>query len=206
VPNVSTLDLNTRHSHELEVIPLDNGNYRLATVVEYTTSISSDNYHSLLVMDFDPLGNLISSQTADYVNSGSDFYIKGLEFSNNGERLYVSHTKSGSNQSSLDVFDLTGPVPVRSVISTSDDYQYSQIEATFGDVLLISKVNGLSRIDNASSPTYTFTENTTSLLGYNIVNPYEPIPGAGNPKHDMVLLQDQIDGYDYKKIPNDVYH
>src|SRR5690606_9771786 len=43
VPNVSTLDLNTRHSHELEVIPLDNGNYRLATVVEYTTSISSDN-------------------------------------------------------------------------------------------------------------------------------------------------------------------
>ncbi len=216
--NQGFLDLNSLYSNnalgvhylerqEMEAIVLPNGNLRLAVPIERTDiSISPyQHFKSVLILDING-NNVIASKSIDYtqpnLNQNVNLWIKGVELSPNGDGLYVAHNLYGSYQSSLDYFDLTQANPTRIVVEASNKFEFSQIEATSGNAILIPHQNGLAKISNANNPSFPSDYNpnyfTTSI-------PLS-IPSFSDPfgKYKIRLMQDQVDGMNYGFIqPND---
>ncbi|MBL1281115.1 MAG: T9SS type A sorting domain-containing protein [Fluviicola sp.] len=208
---VSVLKVSTQ---EMELIPMSNGNFRMGFVAQIVSATNvfgppGITYKGVVIIDFDAQGNRIlnSEKFARYALQNppapiEQIYIRGVEFSENGERLYVSHSTTSINTSTLDMFDLTvaDPNTARTVISSSLAYEHSQIEASFGNTILIATQNGLARIESGNNPAFPFNFDPTFLNvgNNNVLTPNEPL-------HAVRLLQDQIDGFDYSSIESRTY-
>ncbi len=197
-----TIDLFRRF--ELEAILKADGNYRVAIPINYKLTSGSQYVESIFVVDLDNTGTLITGsdklvhQQQSNANTGSDYRIKGLELSPDGSKLYVTHRPDVEYPGSLDVIDLSVAVPTNTMIESSNIYEYSQIEASFSNTLLIPHANGLSRITNANG-NYALTTNYLAM-NYPLSNPY-----PGQDSYNLRLLQDQIDGSDYSNITTTSY-
>ncbi len=187
---------------EMELIQLSNDHYRIA--VPYGPNMSqfpvSGVREVLYTAELDPNGNLLGAPKLFYaydynpqsVNKSARF--KGLEFSEDGNRLYVTRRVESGNPQAISQFsyydwgfptvDLV-PFP----ISGGFDVQYSQIELAQNDVLYFAHANGLLRMPNASSPA---PNSVTSFLNFPYNSTFTPWT------QKLYLLPDQIDGMDYE--------
>lgn len=200
----------TQYRSEMEVITYNN-KFRIGYVI---SSINADpsnnlNYKGVLVLDVDPgTGNYVanSAKIIKYHYSGitnNDFVkIKGLEFSQNGEYVYVSHSKTLTTSnpsflSTLDRFNLTvaNPSSTLQVISSDLMYKDSHIERIANDQLIIPTQSAMKGISGSSSTVLPTANTLYSLTNYNTVTAW---PAASSSEASYArLLQVQIDDYDY---------
>lgn len=187
------------YRHELEVIQLQNGNYRLGFTYAAVAS-QAQSIHVVAVLEFDINGQYIENSAFIYPLSsvgGDRPIVKGLEFSPNGRYLYFSHHEVSSSQPAIQyidyemqqVFDLN--VPNRTL------FQYSQIETGIDGKLYFAYENGLAALDSADTPNEIFWIPTA--LTFNNQPTYSGF--APQEEYKAYTLPDQIDGMDYSLYP-----
>jgi hypothetical protein len=188
---------------EMEVSVLKNGNYRIA--VPYVpgqmgmgTNVINEYIYTAEV---DSTGFAIDSTIlrlplyASLNTSGNNqmALTRGLEFSEGGEFLYVTHTTTTQQPAAFEYYNFaTGndtlvPVPGQNI----SDFQYSMIEMAFDQKLMLANENGLYALDNATDPTSGIS--LFSSFDYEPNAEGEALPSSLK----SYMLQDQIDGTDY---------
>ncbi len=187
---------------ELEVAELADGTFRIATVYMpnfevlpqgavnqyiFTCDINQSGFHIPSSIKKFPLFNYISP-------SGSDLSSKarGLEFSSDGNTLFITHTINPISPNSLEYYYFPSNSTTLTGISQSSNYQYSFLERAFDNKIYFVDQNGLHSF-NANSAPYTIINENTGVT-------YQPnyegeIPAYSS--HKAYVLQDQIDGMDY---------
>lgn len=191
---------------EMESITYNN-KFRLGCVIQSNeVDANGLNFKGILVLDVDPItGNYVNSSAKilkyyfiNNGNTGSYVEIKGLEFSQNGEYIYATHstTTSPSYLGTLDRFNLTSPNPnsTLQIISNDPMYIHSHIERLQNDLLIIPtqlKMKGILSSGSSALPSITDLFN---LNNYNVAYPFN---GSTDPGEAARLLQVQIDDYDY---------
>lgn len=189
---------------EMELIKLANGNYRIAvTYGPEMLQVSGQNVHEVLyTAELDANGNLIATSPKSFyawdynpggINQSARF--KGLEFSKNGNRLYVTRRASPLNPNQFSYYDFISPTADLLPINTSYDVQFSQIELDENDNLFFAHQNGLLRMTNASSNT---PGPVLSYSAFPYYANYAGFPAASSTSLKLFALPDQIDGMDYE--------
>lgn len=211
-PSLISMDALNEKRQEMEVVELPSGKLRLAlpkTKIRFSNN--SNNYEGIFLMDFDQNGQLINGSQKlikyQYIDE-TTFAIRGIEFSPNGEHLFVTHTSNANYApGSLDVYDLTvaNPEASKVILNGSIKYNFSQIEASSSNSILISHATGLDEISNVNG-----------AIGGMTISSYLPIPNypVSNPTvlsisypelYKLYLLQDNIDGFNYSNISTSTF-
>jgi len=187
----------------MEVTTLKNGNYRIAVPYMPTSNGPDSNfvYEYIYTAEVDSTGFAIDSTIlrlplhATFSVSGNDqlAMTRGLEFSEGGEFLYVTHTTTPQHPTAFEYYNFaTGndtlvPVPGQNI----SDFQYSMLEMAFDQKLMLANENGLYALDNATDPT----------SGISLFSSFDYEPNAEGEALPSLLksymLQDQIDGTNY---------
>jgi hypothetical protein len=199
---------------EMELITLSNGNLRIAVPIDDYVNFNQANYingnnEGYFVFDYSATTlNVVPNSLKKILYPTNFLYIKGAEFSPDGNKLYLSHQKVINNgiTSTIDMFDLTAANPylTKTVISNSDDYANSQLEIDNQGGLLIPASNRLSRLANCNNPILPL--NFTNV--YLPLNNYTPISfntTLTNVGEKVTPLQDQIDDETYSNFGSVVF-
>lgn len=184
---------------EMELVELADGGFRLATAYQPTNVPGVWEY--LYVVDLDANGNMVPGTDLrfpmDFYNPGGmdqSAALKGIEFSENGSRIYATHSTTPSQPNAMEYYDFgTFPVQLQPfAISSTIDAQFSGLELTKDDKLILANQNGLYQLPNATTAVPT---DMTQMWAFNYNPTYEGITGSNF--HKMYMLPDQIDGMDY---------
>lgn len=186
---------------EMEVMTVDS-NFRLAVPVD-ASLVSNSIFDGVFVFDVDPLTGLFvpnSNKVIRYTYASPQapqVELKGVEFSQNGQRLYITHSSITPFSSTFDRFDLTDPNPssTREVVSTDIIYKDSHIERIANDRIIIPTQSNMKVINNSSLVGLPTLNNLFTLNSYNAVSPF--VSGASSSDDFARLLQTQIDDFDY---------
>ncbi|MEM0999493.1 MAG: T9SS type A sorting domain-containing protein [Bacteroidota bacterium] len=189
---------------EMELVTLPGGGLRLATPYRNNPATNpSGAWQYLYTVDFDASGNYLASTERRfpmflYSPGGNDqsAAIKGIEFSENGDRIYVTHTTSPLNPDQMEYYNFSNPtvalVPFN--ISPGFDLRFSMLERTENDKLIAINQIGLYELPNST----TANGSDLSLMwGQSFSPTYEGQPGSNF--HKLYLLPDQIDDMDYSQ-------
>jgi hypothetical protein len=199
--------LTSIHRQELELVTLANGDLRIALPV--LPSLTFTESIGFTIIDLDPnTGDFIPNSTKfaiyDNINpndNAAQIFIKGVEFSPDGQKIYFSHNATTQHPSTVDVFVLSNNT--KSVVSTLQAFKDSQIESAKNgnnDILIIPSSSQLYQITNPNgTPT---VQNFQSLTNYIATSPFV---NSTNPVDFVRLLQDQIDGEDYTISANNAF-
>ncbi len=196
-----------RSRSEMELVKLQSGNYRIA--VPYVTSGiltgSGINGYSvwqqLYTAELNPYGNLIAGSIKQFPlnreNVSSIAYFaafKGIEFSDDGQILYVTHSTNNIDTNPFEYYDFNNPTPDLLPITVAGgvNLRYSTLELGANNELYMANENGLYKMStNASIP----SGNLQSVSSFGYAPTHEgPIVDIDK---KMYMLQDQIDGMDY---------
>ncbi|MCF8415013.1 MAG: T9SS type A sorting domain-containing protein [Crocinitomicaceae bacterium] len=202
---------------EMELVKLSNGNYRIACPYETQQVLTGNSingteiWQKLLTAELDPTGNLIGSSIKEFsfiVNNISSipYYssLKGIEFSDNGNYLYVTHSTNSSQPNQFEFYDFSNPTlnlrPIN--VSGGIDIQHSMLELGFNGDLYFSNANGLYKLLNTSNPSFPpfpTTPNVTLQIVSNISNTatFEDTNPLFSQDLKLYNLPDQIDGMNY---------
>ena len=165
-----------------------NNKIKVAFAAPISTGFSGAN--CLVFATYDTSGVYQSSTGSAYGSVATGNYINGVEFSPNGNYVFVSHSKIPSYTPIVERVTFSTPSTITS-ITTDSSFRYSQIEkGTDGNLYLISNTNTppkISQIINSNSTTPTFSTNVLSLTSYSISSP------DGYPWLPVFWLPDQID-------------
>ncbi len=186
---------------ELEVTELSNGNYRIA-VPYFSQTISSSTFQSLFTAELTSSGSLIVGteqvfHTQYYTpNVSLSGRFRGIEFSEDGNKMYVTQTTNPLEPNSLKFFDFLNPTPDLVPITLpaaigQSGFQYSMLERSFNNVMQIATEDGLYTLADMNNPSSTIA--LTNAFTYNHTSEGLPM----STEHRMFMLQDQIDGMDY---------
>ena len=194
---------------EMELIKLSSGNYRIA--VPYGPEfLIVDGYpirEVLFTAELNSNGALIGGSqkyfyTHDYnplgINKSARF--KGLEFSEDGSRLYVTRRVEAGNPQSISQFsyyDWNNPTPdlVPFTVPAGYDVQFSQIELSANDDLYLVYPTGLLKLPSASS---AIPGTMVNFMNFTNNPTYAGFIPANSTTIRLYLLPDQIDGMDYE--------
>jgi len=186
-------------NYEMEAVKLANGNIRVAAF-----NAINNNITGVQIVDITPLGTIVtgSEKTLQYdknlFSSSGVRYFYGLEFSTDGNRLFVTHP-TYNNNSTLDYWDISG-TPVKTVLSNETEIGIGQIEMAKDGKMYIPRQNYLARISNINS---TPTLNLTALS----IPSYSPVLGINSQQPPLRILQDQLDGSNvYDNVQPSTYH
>ncbi len=182
---------------ELEVVRLNNGNYRLAGTLHGVTSLPGQPT-SLFTIDYDANANIIPSslkyQTFHSDNSNK-FLIFGIEISPNGQYVYFTHTSGPVNTNTLEYWDLNtnSITPIITTAQTfANDFRRSFIETDANGNLYLATSNRLAQFTNANNPVSgVFNNNFLGGLNYSVNNYGNFYPAMQT--MNIYPLQDQID-------------
>ncbi len=183
---------------ELEVVLLSNGNYRVAA--PYRANGFSNSNEGLFTAEYTPNGNIIQNTIrtftvqAEIGNSSLNSHLRGIEFSNDGRYLYVTHTTNSLELNAFEYFDFLNPTSDLQPINLLNgiDFQYSFLELSFNNQLIIPNEDGLYAMD-ASNPNSSITLLNSFTNSPNYEYDSQPIPTVMK----AYLIQDQIDNMDY---------
>lgn len=152
---------------EMEVISYQGG-YRLTLPIRSYFPSTGASFREVAILDYNTNGVFIptSQKVVSYIYNPStqgDLFIKGIELSKDGSKLYVTHNKYNQYTSTLDMFDLNTTPIAKTMVSSFDGFQHSQIESIF-DVkapidpnectMLIPYQGTIAAITNANSPSF----------------------------------------------------
>ncbi len=197
----STVFNNLNIRSEMELVELSGGNYRIAVPFLYEPQ-SGNKSVSIFTADLDGNGNLISSSgnQLDFTFSASDTYnpyVHGLEFSPNGDILYITHDNSYLHPNPIEYFDFSNPTLGVQPLSVTNaiDFKSSQIEIGVDGKLYFATSNRLATLSNPNSPlSSNWTNNALAIT-------LSPNYGGGTFSEYYLktyTLPDQIDGMDYE--------
>ena len=136
--------------------------------------------------------------------------LRGLEFSKDGNILYIIHSPSSIQPNVIEYYNFSNPNPAGSfygmlplTVPNSLNFQNSQIELAANDVLYFANENGLSKLTDASNPSvsnfsvnvvpFTYAPTNQSLINF-------PVTDASYWTWRNYMLPDQIDGMDYTTV------
>lgn len=188
---------------EMELVELQGGGFRLA--VPYKTNtlpFPTPNWENLFVVDLDANGDADPSTVIKFhmvrlsTPGGNDIsaIIKGVEFSEHGDRIYVTHTTNSTQPHQMEFYDFgTSPVELQPFsVDPNIDTRFSMLELSKNDNMILANENGLYQLPNST------TANPTDLNGLHMFNYAPSYEGnAGSTYRKMYMLPDQIDGMDY---------
>lgn len=155
---------------EMESIVLPNGNHRIASVYRMGNT-ATESRMGVFFADFSPNGNLISN-SEELVEITWGFtadqpFINGIEFSENGEYLYVTHNTTTAYPNAIEYLDYNnlsnGLTPL--AVSNASDFQYSQIETNENGQLIFATSNRIATLSNSNSPNVSNWNNNFQSLG-----------------------------------------
>ncbi len=138
---------------EMELIKLNNGNYRLAIpAAQNTTSIG----RSVRILDLDPNMQVFngSAQTIDLTSGANNWVnVHGVEFSPNGRYVYFTHETSPFWTKPLDIWDVNTQslLPNAQFPASLNPFKQSYIERS-GNNLYLASDNFIGRFTNANNP------------------------------------------------------
>ncbi len=190
---------------EMELIELDNGNYRIATPFRHENSTYTFNQVVVYCADLDANGNLISgSEKALPFNTSSldNYrvpYVHGLEFSPNGSILYITHDNTALHANPLEYFDFSNPAAGVQPLSVSNaaDFKSSQIELGLDKKLYFATSNRLATISNPDTPATPIWTNNALSITYSPNNRVTTVSPSSTDILKTYILPDQIDGMNY---------
>jgi len=188
---------------EFEVAELSSGNYRIAA--PFLSSLTGT-YQGLFTAELTPSGvvvpNSVKEFYTDYYSQGGvslSSKFRGVEFSEDGNMLYVTSTTNAISPNSLFYYDFLNPTSSLNPITlpsplNQDLFQYSQIERGPLNKLFLATGNGLYTLNNMNNPSSSIV--LSSSFTYNQNHEGEPLPNTLG----MYSLPDQIDGMDYVNL------
>ena len=175
---------------ELEIIPFGSG-YRIAG--GFAGGI--DVYDGLFTYDVNASGNYITNTRQIYAfdQGTGKVYMKGIEFSPNGELIYVTHTTNNHYTKAISCVDIStwNTVSLTNIsVAQAADFQYSQLELAEDGKIYAATSNRLASINNPNNgASSTWTNNALGLSSYNLSTMHYSSSAWSN----MYLLPDQID-------------
>lgn len=193
---------NSKIRSEMELVELSNGGFRLAVPYEPGPTSQNNTYvwEYLFVADLNSSGNFISAVQFPmyHYNPGgvnSSAALKGIEFSENGSRIYVTHTTTPLQPNQMEYYDFgTQPVALQNFnISSSIDTRFSMLERTENDKIILANQNGLYQLPNSSTATGS---SLVQMWPFSYAPTWEG--NMGSDFHKMYMLPDQIDDMDYE--------
>jgi len=188
---------------------LGNITYRIAT--PYYSYFDDSR---IKIVDLNNLGTLIGGSEKLIILEPDLFtlppFIKGLEFSPNGEFLYFTHLPNSNAYPPnltipFKIFDINSNSFINnaaintSLITDIPNFKYSMIELGKDDKLYLVNDNFMATISNADDPSNLGWNNTAVAVNYNLSS-YKLVPVPPDPPKEefkLFLLPDQIDGMDY---------
>jgi len=184
---------------EMELVELPNDEQRIA----YSYYKVDQKTSGFWYMDIDPLTGLPIAGTDNFYEYDDEFaYIHGIEFSPNGDYLYIAHDKTAKTQSSIDFYEIgvsTSPNPVLNIpLLDAEDFENSEIEMGLDGNLYFAGDNDegtnsrLATFSNPNTPSSGVWNNNALSFAYYFNN-----AGPAVPQSKTYLLPDQIDGMDY---------
>lgn len=189
----SNLASNDGNRTEMELVKLNDGsgNYRMAFS---SNDVLGNTASGFFYADINANTGLnIPGTDGSYIYPDAEAYIHGLEFSADGQFLYLAHNKTATVPSSIDVFQFgvsTVPTPVVGIPALeAEDFQNSQIEIGKDGKLYFATNNRLATYN----PTTSTWVNTSLSINYNI----NSNGWCCTPSVNAYTLPDQIDGMDY---------
>lgn len=192
---------------EMELVNLSGGGFRLACPFRPLPSAQNNNAReALMVVDLFANGNIASTPIEfpfyDYNVGGIDFTasLKGVEFSEHGDRIYVTHTTNAIQPHQMEYYDFgTSPQALQPFsIPGNISATNSALELAGGDTLILANGNGLYRLPNATSNT---PGNMVPMWSFSHSPTQEGISPI-DPQFTMYMLPDQIDGWDLNQSFN----
>jgi hypothetical protein len=196
----------TIHRAEMELIELSNGNYRIATYIGSETKGAA-----VFTAELDTNGKLIPDTKVrlsfrSFGESSNRPYVHGLEFSPNGNILYISHQESKPYFSNpnfpnpIEYYDFNNPVlGVQSLVVTNAlDFEISQIEMGIDGKLYFATSDRLATLSDPNTPLSSNWNDTAQVISYPPNNrgfPFSPFP------LNTYILPDQIDDFDTITTP-----
>ncbi|MCO5268750.1 MAG: T9SS type A sorting domain-containing protein [Brumimicrobium sp.] len=188
---------------EMELVELSNGNYRIAAPFIYEQFVypSIVIKHAVFTADLDASGTLIpgTNNLLLFTYTNNDVfrpYIHGLEFSPDGNILYITHDNSSLHPNPIEYFDFnntgSGVQPLN--VTNALDFKSSQIELGKDGKLYLATSNRLATLSNPNNPNPANWTNNAQPISYTAN--YE---GVSTPDYNLktYILPDQIDGMDY---------
>ncbi|CAG5086568.1 T9SS type A sorting domain-containing protein [Parvicella tangerina] len=202
------------HRQELEVIQLVNGNYRVGrnlTVsvnnslkLTYTVTVDFDN-NGILIPGSENYYEIRNSNAPTTYDPNDDLYLTGLEFSEDGNYIYVTTTINSDypNEPAIRYIDVANVTVNHLTVPNEQDFRSGFIELAANGKLYFAADGKLGSLDDPNNPSSPFVPNAVILPGYVYANGYEP-----NNTSDFKIayvLPDQIDGEDWLAIKDDIY-
>lgn len=181
----------------MEIFEIENGGlstYRLALNFPAEGNIPGSFGHIYWIGEFDNNASYLPATEKIYKNSITTFdkYPKGMEFSPDGNYLYVTQRNTTPAIQYFDIANFTnGYTPL--AVTNANHYDIGFIELGYDGKMYFAGTNKLGVLTNPNNPNsnnwYEFSVNTFPTVHY--VNDY------CNVRREIRLLPDQIDGYVY---------
>jgi len=195
---------------EMEIVELSNGNFRIACPYKKTQQIGSNTaWEFLFIAELDMFGNFIPTTDLHFPfyknNLIPNQYIalKGLEFSKNGNILYLTHSTYSNNPlqtNQIEYFDFNNPTTTLTplLIPTNVEAKFSMLEIDQNGSIYFNGINGMFKIPNANTPNTNIIQVLPNPGSFNF-GFYSP-SGNLSDLHKLYTLPDQIDNLDYSNL------
>lgn len=189
---------------EMELVELPNGNYRIAAPFIYelfTPPVTIDVKHAIFTAELDGTGTLIlgTNDLLLFTYTNTDVirpYFHGLEFSPDGNILYITHDNSSLHPNPFEYYDFNNSGAGVQTLNVANalDFKSSQIELGKDGKIYLATNNRLATLSNPNNPNVSNWTNNAQPINYSFN--YEGVSGSDyNLK--TYILPDQIDGMDY---------
>lgn len=164
--------------------------------------VGTSNRYIIYLAELDINNANVISGTEEFIvyqsSGGQDPLINGLEFSPDGQTLYITHEITTSHSSGIDYYVVGSGNPTQSLgIATDDDFQFSQIETGLDGKLYLATSDRLATIDQPNAPTTTNFTDTAIVITYSDNYAYTIVSGGSPYGTPLYLLPDQIDEMNY---------
>ena len=195
------------HRSEMEIIETLNSSNQLIYRVAISYLATTDRFIVCnLDLDYNT-GTVIqgSEEFQEYIgSSNTENIIHGLEFSPDGNIIYIGHKMSLNHPSSIDFHQIgTGDNSIQALnVTNAQDYQYTQIELGLDGKLYFvgnnatGTNNRLATLDTPNSPNPSNWNDNAILINYN-TSLADYVNSSAFPETKLYNLPDQIDGMDY---------
>ncbi len=170
---------------EMELFEDALGNYKL-------TDIEWGPNSKLVIYNLNSLGNIVGSSTSVLITplGGVNGLSHGLEFSPNGQYIYVTSTTAPYiqyvNVATMAILPLTQATNLV-------DFKDSQIELGYDGKLYFAAANRMASLTGSDNPGTAIWNNSELNVG---------VPLVAINGQTLRILQDQIDGEDYSNVTN----
>lgn len=187
---------------EMELVELGGGNYRIAVgTIYYNSNTATLNSRlGVYTADLDNTGTLIptTDEVLEFDLQGGPAlaFVHGLEFSPNGDILYITHDASSLFPNPIEFYDFNNTGQGVQPLSLTNDFDFmsSQIELGKDGKLYFATSDRLATLSNSNTPNSAIWNDAAQPITYSAN--YEEVPGF--PYHlKTYILPDQIDGMDY---------